>query len=52
MGTSAVKIASRTLSSLHYDRAALYQRYAAFLVAKNAVCLMSGFDPKVPLIIL
>ena len=47
MGTNAVNIASRTLSSLHYARATLFQRYAALLGPNNAVCLMSGFDFEV-----
>ena len=47
MGTIEVNIASRTLSSLHYARATLFQRHAALLVANNAVCLMSGFDCEV-----
>ena len=47
MGTIAVKIASRTLRSLHYARATLFQRYATLLVAKNAVCLTYGFDFEV-----
>ena len=47
MGTIAVIIASRTLSSLLYARATLFQRHAALLVAKNAVCLMSCFDFEV-----
>ena len=44
MGTIAVNIASRTLSSLQYARATLFQCHAALLVANNIVCLMSGFD--------
>ena len=48
MRTIEVNIASRTLSSLHYARAALFQRIAAaILVANNAICLMSGFDFEV-----
>ena len=47
MGTIAVNIASRTLSSLHYARATFFQRHAALLVADSAVCLMSGFDFEV-----
>ena len=46
-GAIAVNIASRTLSSLHYARATLFQRHAALLVANNAVCLMSGFNFEV-----
>ena len=44
MGTIAVNIASRTLSSLHHASLTLFQRYAALLVANNSVCLISGFD--------
>ena len=40
----AVNSASRTLGSLHYARATLFQRHAALLVANNAVYLMRGFD--------
>ena len=47
MGTIAVSIASRTLSSLHCARATLFQRHGALLLANNAVCLMSGFDFEV-----
>ena len=47
MGTIAVNLASRTLSSLYYARAKLFQRHAALLVANNAVCLISGFDFEV-----
>ena len=47
MGILAVDIASRTLSSLNYARATLFQRYAALLVANNAVGLMSDFDFEV-----
>ena len=47
MGTIAVNIASRTLSSLHYACGAMFQRLSALLVANNAVCLMSGFDFEV-----
>ena len=47
MGTVAVKIASRTLTSLHYARATLFQRHDAPLAVKSAVCLMSGFDFEV-----
>ena len=47
VGTIAVDIASRTLSSLHYACATLFHRHAALLVANNAVCLMSGFDFEV-----
>ena len=47
METIAVNIASRTLSSLRYARAMLFQRHAALLVANNAACLMSGFDFEV-----
>ena len=47
MGTIAGNIASRTLSSLHYARATLFQGHAPLLVANNAVCLMSGFDFEV-----
>ena len=47
MGTIAVNIVPRTLGSLHNARATLFQRHAAHLVAKNAACLMSGFDFKV-----
>ena len=47
MGTIAVGIASRTLSSLHYARGTVFQRHVALLVANCAVCLMSGFDFKV-----
>ena len=47
MGTIAVNIASRTLSSLHYARATLFQRHAGLPVANNAVCFMSGFDFEV-----
>ena len=47
MGTIAVGIAWRTLSSPHYARATLFQRHAAHLVANNAVCLTSGFDFEV-----
>ena len=44
MGNIAVNIASRTLSSLHYARATLFQRHAALLAADNAICLMFSFD--------
>ena len=47
MGTTAVNFASRTLRSLHYARATLFQRHAALLVANNAVCVMCGFDFEV-----
>ena len=47
IGTIAVKIASRTLTSLHYARATLFQRHDAPLAVKSAVCLMSGFDFEV-----
>ena len=44
MGTIAVNIASRTMSSFHYARAHLIQRYATLLVRKNAVSLKFRFD--------
>ena len=47
MGTIAVNIAWRTLSSLHYARAKFFQRHAALLAVNNAVRLMSGFDFEV-----
>ena len=50
MGTIAVIIAARTLSSLHYPPATLFQRHAALLVTNNAVCRMSGFDFEVQVI--
>ena len=50
MGTIAVGTASRTLSSLHYSRATLFQRHAALLLANNAVRFMSGFDFEVKVI--
>ena len=43
MGAIAVNIAPRTLSSLHYARATVFQRHAAILGANNVVCLMPGF---------
>ena len=43
-GTIAVNIASRTLSSLQYACATLFQRHTALFVANNSVCPMSGFD--------
>ena len=50
MGTVAVKIASRSLRSLHYARATFFQRHATLLVVNNAVCHMYGFDFEVSLI--
>ena len=47
MGTIAVNTALRTLSSLQYARATLFQRHVALHMANNAVCLMSGFDFEV-----
>ena len=50
MGTIAVNVASRTLSSILHARATLSLRHAALLVANNAVCFMSGFDFEVQVI--
>ena len=48
MGTIAVNIASKTLSSLHYALATFFQRHVALLASKNAVCHpMSGFNIEV-----
>ena len=47
MGTIAVNIAWRTLSSLHYARETLFQCHTTLVVANNAVSLMSGFDFEV-----
>ena len=44
MGSVAVNIDSRALSSAHYARSTMFQRHAALLVASNAECLISGFD--------
>ena len=47
MRSIAVKIASRTLNSLGYASQAMFQRNAAFLVANNAVCFISGLDLRI-----
>ena len=47
MGTIAVNIASRPLSSLNYSHATLFQRHAALPEANNAVWLKSGSDFEV-----
>ena len=44
MGSIAVNIASRALSSVDESRSAMFQRHAALLVASNAACLIYGFD--------
>ena len=47
MRSIAVNMASRTLNSLEYASQPLFQRQAALLAAKNAVCLISCFDLRI-----
>ena len=44
MGSIAVNIALRALSSVDYARSAMFQRHAALLVANNDACLIFRFD--------
>ena len=44
VGSIAVNIASRALSSVDCARGTRFQRHAAHLVARNAACLIFGFD--------
>ena len=44
MGSIAVSIASRALSSVDCARSTMFQRHVALLVASNAACLISGFN--------
>ena len=43
MGSIAVNIVSRALSSIDYARSTMIQRHAALLAASKAACLISGF---------
>ena len=44
MGSIPVGIASRALFSVDYAPSTTFQRHAALLVARNAACLICGFD--------
>ena len=47
MGSLAVDIASRALSSVHCTPSTMFKRHAALLVASSAACFNSGFDLKI-----